>query len=139
MKSNGDPVKGGQTLYELYSPSLVNAQEEYLAALRSNSPVIKRASESRLLSLGVTQSQVERLENTRMVDQRISVKAQESGIVQELNVREEDVYQTRDGCDVDRFPYNSLDHCRGFRGQSNWVKVGQKSTSRPMPIRGETG
>ena len=33
--ATGDPVSKGQLLFELYSPTLVNAQQEYLAALAS--------------------------------------------------------------------------------------------------------
>ncbi|NNF41020.1 MAG: efflux transporter periplasmic adaptor subunit, partial [Woeseiaceae bacterium] len=35
-KATGDTVEKGQLLFELYSPTLVNAQEEYLIALRSS-------------------------------------------------------------------------------------------------------
>ena len=35
-KATGDTVEKGQLQFELYSPTLVNAQEEYLIALRSN-------------------------------------------------------------------------------------------------------
>jgi Cu(I)/Ag(I) efflux system membrane fusion protein len=33
ITATGDPVSSGQALFELYSPTLVNAQEEYLAVL----------------------------------------------------------------------------------------------------------
>ena len=38
VKASGDPVEAGQPLYELYSPQLVNAQEEYLLALKRDNP-----------------------------------------------------------------------------------------------------
>ena len=39
VRSVGEPVRRGQMLFELYSPTLVNAQQEYLAVLSSsNSP-----------------------------------------------------------------------------------------------------
>ncbi len=88
VTSSGDAVSKGQTLYELYSPALVNAQEEYLAALRSGNKMLKKASRSRLLALGLTQQHIKRLEKRRVVEQRIKVIADRDGFVKDLNVRE---------------------------------------------------
>ena len=46
----GDAVERGQVLFELYSPELVAAQEEYLLALRSQGPdgVLARAARKKL-------------------------------------------------------------------------------------------
>jgi len=87
VSSSGDPVKKGQTLYELYSPVLVSAQEEYLAALRSGNKNIIKASKLRLLSLGLAKNQTRRLEKTKRVDQRVKVIAEHDGVVIELKVR----------------------------------------------------
>ena len=51
--ASGDPVRKGQLLFELYSPTLVNAQQEYLAALASNNVGLRNASRDRLVALGV--------------------------------------------------------------------------------------
>ncbi|MCP5169410.1 MAG: efflux RND transporter periplasmic adaptor subunit [Hahellaceae bacterium] len=88
VTSEGDPVKQGQTLFELYSPALVNAQEEYLAAVRSGNRLLQTASKARLQSLGLSQSQISALEKRGKVDQRIKVLADEAGIVSQLNVRQ---------------------------------------------------
>lgn len=84
----GDAVKKGQVLYELYSPALVNAQEEYLAALRSGNNNLIKASKSRLRSLGLDKRQTERLEKRRKVDQRIKVTAENDGVILNLMVRQ---------------------------------------------------
>lgn len=84
----GDSVKKGQVLYELYSPALVNAQEEYLAALRSANKNLIKASKSRLFSLGLDERQAERLEQRRKVDQRIKVTAENDGVIMNLMVRQ---------------------------------------------------
>ena len=52
VKATGDVVKKGQKLFELYSPTLVNAQEEYLTALKSNNKILINASKDRLSALG---------------------------------------------------------------------------------------
>ncbi len=88
VTSSGDAVTKGQTLYELYSPALVNAQEEYLAALRSGNKTLKKASRYRLFALGLTKKHIKRLEKRRVVDQRIKVSAERDGFVKDLKVRQ---------------------------------------------------
>ncbi len=88
ITATGDAVTKGQTLFELYSPTLVNAEEEYLTALRSSNTRLQQASRERLIALGVPASEVQRLENSRRVSQRLTVSAQRDGFVADLNVRE---------------------------------------------------
>jgi len=88
ITATGDPVTKGQTLFELYSPTLVNAEEEFLTALRSNNTNLQKASRSRLEALGVPTSEIDRLEKSRTVSQRLSVAAQSDGFVADLAVRE---------------------------------------------------
>lgn len=88
VAASGDPVKQGQTLFELYSPELVNAQEEYLAALRSKNRNLIKASKSRLRSLGLRDSHINALKKKRKVDQLVKFTAEQDGIVIDLNVRE---------------------------------------------------
>lgn len=87
IASVGDRVKKGQVLYELYSPALVNAQEEYLAAIRSANKNLINASISRLVSLGLSMAQVERIKKRRKVDQRVNVLADSDGVVLALLAR----------------------------------------------------
>ena len=87
-KATGDPVQDGQLLFELYSPTLVNAQQEYLVALSSNNNALRAASRDRLLALGVTGGEIARLEKERTPNQRIRVYAQSDGIIAHLGVRE---------------------------------------------------
>ena len=88
ITATGDPVTKGQTLFELYSPTLVNAEEEFLTALRSSNTNLQKASRSRLEALGVPTSEIDRLEKSRTVSQRLSVAAQSDGFVADLAVRE---------------------------------------------------
>ncbi|MBW1637146.1 MAG: efflux RND transporter periplasmic adaptor subunit, partial [Deltaproteobacteria bacterium] len=53
VKASGDPVKRGQPLYAMYSPQLVNAQEELVIALDRKTPRLIRAAENRLAALRV--------------------------------------------------------------------------------------
>jgi len=85
--AKGDPVKKGQLLFELYSPTLVSAQEEFLSALRSGNVALRSASKERIAALGVTTREIERLEKERTVRQRIPVYAVADGVVAHLGVR----------------------------------------------------
>ena len=87
-KSNGEKVNKNQELFELYSPDLVNAQEEYLNALKSKNRILISASRERMSSLGLTQWQINQLDKTRKVAQRISYVAKSEGFIQNLNIRE---------------------------------------------------
>ena len=87
-KAAGDPITKGQLLFELYSPTLVNAQQEYLAALRSNNTVLLSASKDRLIALGIAAGEVSRLDKERKVSQRIRVYAPTDGVIAQLGVRE---------------------------------------------------
>ena len=86
--ASGDPIRKGQLLFELYSPTLVNAQQEYLAALNSSNEGLRNASRDRLLALGVTSTGIERLERERKASQRVRVVAETDGVIAHLGVRE---------------------------------------------------
>jgi membrane fusion protein, copper/silver efflux system len=88
VKSNGERVKQGDLLFELYSPDLVNAQEEYVQALRGNNDYLQQASRERLEALGVSAGQIRQIKKTRRASQRVKVYASQDGIVDSLNVRE---------------------------------------------------
>jgi Cu(I)/Ag(I) efflux system membrane fusion protein len=88
VKSNGERVKRGDLLFELYSPDLVNAQEEYVQALRSNNDYLTQASRERLEALGISAAQIEQITRQRRAAQRIRIYASQDGIIDSLNVRE---------------------------------------------------
>jgi Cu(I)/Ag(I) efflux system membrane fusion protein len=88
VKAEGDPVTAGEPLFELYSPTLVNAQEELLLALNRNNPALIDAALQRLNALEVPASAIESVRRTRTVNQTINVYAPQTGVVQTLAVRE---------------------------------------------------
>jgi Cu(I)/Ag(I) efflux system membrane fusion protein len=88
VKSDGARVRRGQLLFELYSPELVNAQEEYIQALRGKNEYLQQASRERLQALGVSTAQIDSLGKTRRASQRVAIYASQDGIVDSLNVRE---------------------------------------------------
>jgi len=88
VKAAGDPVKAGAPLYEIYSPTLVNAQEELVVALgRKNSQLIK-ASEDRLKALHLPSNAITILKETKQIQQTVTFYAPQSGVVDNLNIRQ---------------------------------------------------
>ena len=88
IKAAGDPVEKGQALYEIYSPELVNAQEELLLALDRKNQRLIRAAEDRLHALQLPTKAIKQLKKTNKVKQTITFYAPQSGVVDNLNVRE---------------------------------------------------
>ena len=64
-------LKKGEPLYSLYSPELVNAQEELLLAMRRNNKDLIVAARSRLNALQVPEDVVETLIKTKNVQQTV--------------------------------------------------------------------
>ncbi|WP_198781475.1 efflux RND transporter periplasmic adaptor subunit [Shewanella putrefaciens] len=95
VKSMGDTVKKGQLLYELYSPDLVNAQDDYLLALdtakTSGNPryqdLVRRAG-LRLSFLGFNDEQIKQLAQSRQTQYRVPFYAQQDGVVETLSIRD---------------------------------------------------
>lgn len=88
VKSAGDPIGKDEPLYEIYSPTLVNAQEEYLLALERKNQRLISAAEDRLRALQLPKKAIKNLKNTRRVKQSITFYTPQSGVVDNLNIRE---------------------------------------------------
>lgn len=88
VKAEGDKVEKGQALYSIYSPSLVNAQEELLLALKRNNNGLVNAAKNRLKSLQLPDSLIKKLVDSRKVQQNITFYAPQSGYVDMLKIRE---------------------------------------------------
>ncbi|MGB1239612.1 MAG: efflux RND transporter periplasmic adaptor subunit, partial [Pseudomonadales bacterium] len=86
--SEGQKISAGDPLYELYSPELVTAQEEYLIARRSGSRALERSARAKLLALAVSERDIQALITRGEALQSITHYAQRSGYLKELNVRQ---------------------------------------------------
>ena len=93
VRAVNDPVRAGQVLAEIYSPELLQAQEEYLLARRmakesaSDEP-LARAARRRLELLGMAVADIGALEASGAAIRRVPLHAPISGVVTELGVRE---------------------------------------------------
>jgi len=88
VKAAGEAVNKDDPLYDIYSPALVNAQEEYILALdRKNKRLIKAAGD-RLKALQLPARAITRLKRTRKVSQTVTFYTPQSGVIDNLNIRE---------------------------------------------------
>ncbi|MBM9603803.1 efflux RND transporter periplasmic adaptor subunit [Desulfopila inferna] len=88
VRASGDPVKKGQPLYDLYSPELVNAQEELLIAMDRNADRLVTAAENRLAALRVPGQAIEELKKTGEAQQTVTFFSPQGGVVDNLDIRE---------------------------------------------------
>lgn len=88
VTATGDPTQQGEPLYALYSPELVNAQEELLLALNRNNQQLLRAAQDRLEALHIPASFVEKLKQSKVVEQSVTFYSPQDGFIDNLNIRE---------------------------------------------------
>jgi Cu(I)/Ag(I) efflux system membrane fusion protein len=88
VMSEGERVTRGARLFDLYSPELVNAQEEYVQALKLGNTGLAQASRDRLTALGVSAGHINQLKKDRQTHQTITIYAPQDGVVSTLPVRE---------------------------------------------------
>ncbi len=90
VDKTGDYIKKGQPLFEIYSPDLVQAQNEYLIALNnaSNSTLLLEASKKKLEIFGLTSEQIQTLEKTKAIKLTLTYYSPISGTVIEKKVQE---------------------------------------------------
>ncbi len=135
VRAEGEQVKRGQLLFELYSPPLVNAQEEYLQALASGNRSLTEASKEKLSALGISKSQIDRLVKDKKVTQNIRFYAPQSGVLINLGVREGMYIKP----ETQILSVANLDTiwllAEVFERQANWVEAGQsaEATLPSMP------
>ena len=87
VSSVGAVVTKNQPLYDIYSPELVNAQEELLLALERKNKRLIIAAENRLVALQLPKTVITSLKKLRKVQQYITFYAPQNGVVENLNVR----------------------------------------------------
>jgi membrane fusion protein, copper/silver efflux system len=97
LKENGQTIKKGQPLYELYSEELLTLQREYLLALKQNQELGKEnprfasfleAAKKKLLLYGLTEGQIRTLARTEQLSPRVTFVAPASGVVTEVAAAE---------------------------------------------------
>jgi len=123
----GDRVKKGDLLFEVYSPKLVNAQEEYVQAMALGNEGLLDASGKRLRALGVSSVQIEKLKKKKVVEQLIKIYAPQDGVVSELSIRE-GMYVPPSTTTISLVDLSSVWFIADvFERQADWIEVGLRA------------
>lgn len=79
----GEQVKQGQTIATIYSPELLNAQQELLEALKMQnvSPALIDAAREKLRLWKLSDEQIAKIEQSEVASPQVEIKANTSGIV----------------------------------------------------------
>jgi Cu(I)/Ag(I) efflux system membrane fusion protein len=91
VRAQYDTVTRNQPLAEIYSPEWLAAQEEYLVVRRSTQPgaaAIAQAARTRLALLGVSEAQIQRIEQNGKAEPRVTLYTPDAGVVWEIAVRD---------------------------------------------------
>ncbi len=88
----GESVKQGQTLAVIYSPDLMNAQQELVEALKMQSvqPALAEAAREKLRFWKLTGEQIEEIEKSGKANPLVEIKANTGGVVVGKNVSQGD-------------------------------------------------
>jgi len=86
VKYNYEPVSKGQKIMEIYSPDLTNAQQELLFLKENNETILLESARKKLLLLGLSQAQINKVLSTGRIEDRIAVYSPYSGYVADLGL-----------------------------------------------------
>lgn len=138
VESEGERVRKGQRLFELYSPALVNAQEEFIQALKIGNTGLEQASRDRLSALGIPEDQIRQLKKDQRARQTIAIYAPQDGVVSTLPVREGMFVKPADRVMSLAELSSVWLLAEVFERQTDWVKVGQPAEVRLPYLPGRT-
>ena len=141
VRARFDRVTSKQALADIYVPTWVAAQQEYLSVLRWRGTELEslvEAAATRMRQAGMTQAQIERVERNGKVEPRVTLSAPIDGIVTELAARE--------GMTVDTgsplFTLNGIDtvwvDAAVPERESSLLRAGTMVTARTSALPGRT-
>jgi len=142
VNKTGEYIHKGEKLFDIYSPDLVQAQNEYLIALNNsqqsgNNNMMLKSAKKKLELFGITDTQIKNLESTREVNLTLSYYSPFSGTVIEKKVEEgiyvnegSEIYDIADLSTV----WNTVDV---FEKDLSSVKVGSRVSLKLQAYPGE--
>ena len=83
VDSTGKQVRKGEPLFDIYSPDLYSAQNEYVLALNQGAGGLRASARLKLSLYDISEDQIAELEKTRQPQRTLSVRAPIDGIVVE--------------------------------------------------------
>ena len=133
----GEEVRKGQPVAQIYSPSLITAQQELLEALRMNDSNIIQAAREKLLQWKLTDKQVSEIERTGQIKNNFDINATVSGIVTARKVNKGDYVQQ--GSTL--FEIADLSHVWAlfdvYETDIPWIRKGNKITFTLQSLPGQ--
>lgn len=127
VKAVGERVRRGDVLFEVYSPTLVNAQDEFVQALSLGNDVLVKASDERLRFLGVPRETIDHIRKTLKSKELVPFFAPQNGVVDELMVREGMMVESKEAI-MTLVDLSSVWLVADvFERYADWVEVGQKA------------
>lgn len=81
VDSTGREVKKGEPLFDIYSPDLYSAQNEYILSLNQSAGGLRGSARRKLDLYDISEAQIAELEQTRQPQRALSVSAPMDGIV----------------------------------------------------------
>jgi Cu(I)/Ag(I) efflux system membrane fusion protein len=130
VDAEGERVAKGDLLFELYSPELVNAQKEYLQAVRRGETRMLTGAEEKLRALGIIPSEIKALGKRGSASQTIKIIAPQDGIVASLSVREGMFIQPNTTIMSLADLSSVWLQADIFESQADWVATGQAAEAR---------
>ena len=125
VDAEGERVSKGDLLFEFYSPELVNAQKEFLQALRRGSDRLQAGAEEKLRALGMIPSEISALKKRGTASDNIKFVAPQDGIVTSLSVREGMFIQPNTTIMSLADLSSVWLQAEVFESQADWVAAGQ--------------
>ena len=84
VDATGQSVKKGEPLFDVYSPDLVSAQNEYLLAMQAGaSPSLKASARLKLSYFDISDDQIAELQRNRKIRRTLRVDSPRTGVVVE--------------------------------------------------------
>ena len=123
----GEYIEAGQPLFEIYSPELVAAQEDFLLALRTQGArsELTRSARRKLALFDLAQADIDGIAETGRSRRSLTIRAPRAGYILEKNV----VEGARVGAGQDLYRIGDLSrvwvHAEVYEHDAPWVEVGQ--------------
>ena len=137
VDAEGERVSKNDLLFEFYSPELVNAQKEYLQAMKRNDSRLKAGSVEKLLALGMNRPGIDALARRGKASDSIRVVAPQNGIITVLNIREGMFVQPNTTIMSLADLSTVWLQAEIFESQAEWVAAGQAAEARLDYMPGE--
>ncbi|WP_243393330.1 efflux RND transporter periplasmic adaptor subunit [Leptospira perolatii] len=93
----GLPINKGDHILDVYSPELILAEREFLLAQEVDSlSGLMSSAKTKLLRYGLTEAQIAQLQESKTVQERITIRSPVKGIVLEKSILEKGTIKTGD-------------------------------------------